>query len=125
MAELLYKVKVVRITIQNGVLAQLLSCQFYITIYYISTFKESRIPITKPNKIYSTTTLRLVLFKLKTNNTCLLYRGIIHRTQCKIDLDVQNTALWQTKATCTLQMKHTHMTRLLLQIYHYPNTFWP
>ena len=74
----------IRITIQNGVLAQLLSCQLYSTIYYISTFKESRIPITKPNKIYSTTTLRLVLFKLQMNNTCLLYRGYFIEYNAKL-----------------------------------------
>ena len=34
MAESLYKVKVIRITVQNGVLAQLLSCRLYNTIYY-------------------------------------------------------------------------------------------
>ena len=34
MVESLYKVKVIRITVQNGVLAQLLSCQLYNTIYY-------------------------------------------------------------------------------------------
>ena len=48
MAELLYEVKVVRITVQNGVLAQLLSCWLYMNLLQVWHDQNSMYPHLTP-----------------------------------------------------------------------------